>query len=245
MDVRAVENDHFRCDDGGPAPPVALSKRIKAGQELGASVLLPPPATRRNKQQHVPGERLAGWNAGRALTEPSVPPRTIDKSTSPAKLVSTLEHLGDLTSRNLEYSYRPDVPVSYGEETITETNLLELRRRHSDVVHLRTFSKHQESKIGADCVWYIVGDKRTLKMRVQAKRVQRNGVLKIRHAVGLSGLLRRRQKNLPWRVGNGLGAVRHSVPMCGNGAAPGTGTDCGRSFVSCSSGLFVLSGQRQ
>lgn len=121
------------------------------------------------------------------MTEPSVPPRTIDKSTSPAKLVSTLEHLGNVTSRNLEYSYRPDVPVSYGEETITETNLLELRRRHSDVVHLRTFSKHQEAKIGADWEWYIVGGKRTLKMRVQAKRVQRNGVLKIRHAVGLSG----------------------------------------------------------
>lgn len=55
----------------------------------------------------------------------------------------------------------------------------------------------------------------------------------------------RRQKNLPRRVGNGLGAVRHSVPLYGNGAAPGAGTGCSRVFVSCSSGLFVLSGQRQ
>lgn len=108
-------------------------------------------------------------------------------------LLRTLEHLGDVTSRNLEFSYRPDVPISYGEETITESNLLELRRRHSDVVHIRTFSKHEESKIGADWEWYIVGRKRTLKMRVQAKRVQRNGVLKIRHAVASSG---RQQREL-------------------------------------------------
>lgn len=114
-------------------------------------------------------------------------------NTTPAILVSTLEHLGDVTSRNLEYSYRPDVPVSYGEETITESNLLELRRCHSDVVHLRTFSKYQESKIGADWEWYIVGHKRTLRMRVQAKRVQRNGVLKIHHTVASSG---RQQREL-------------------------------------------------
>ena len=108
-------------------------------------------------------------------------------STSPIDLVHTLEHLGDVTSRNLEFSYRPDVPVNYGEETITESNLLELRRRHSDVVHLRTFSKHKEAKVGADWEWYIVGRKRTLRMRVQAKRVTCNDALRIRHAVGRSG----------------------------------------------------------
>ena len=79
----------------------------------------------------------------------------------------------------LEFSYRPDVPVSYGEETITESNLLELRRRHSDVVHLRTLTRHQESKLGGDWEWYIVGRKRTLKMRVQAKRVTCNDMLRI------------------------------------------------------------------
>lgn len=104
-----------------------------------------------------------------------------------------MEHLGDATSRNLEFSYRPDVPVSYGEETITESNLLELRRRHSDVVHLRTFSKHREAKVGADWEWYIVGRKRTLRMRVQAKRVTSNNVLRIRHAIGGTG---RQQREL-------------------------------------------------
>ena len=94
-------------------------------------------------------------------------------STSQVKLVSTMKHLGDVTSRNLEYSHRPGVPVSYGEETITESNLLELRRSHSDVIHIRTFSRHRESKIGSDWEWHIVGGRRTLKMRVQAKRVRR------------------------------------------------------------------------
>lgn len=102
-------------------------------------------------------------------------------------LVDTMRHLGDTTSRNLEFSYRRNVPVSYGEETITESNLLELRRRHSDVVRLRTFSKHQESKNGADWEWYIIGETRSLAMRVQAKRVQRNDVLRIRHTVGQTG----------------------------------------------------------
>ena len=114
-------------------------------------------------------------------------------STSQVKLVSTLVQLGDTTSRNLEFSYRPDVPVRYGEETITESNLLELRRRHWDVVHIRTFSRHCESKIGSDWEWYIVGRRRTLKMRVQAKRVQRNAVLKITHKVTRSG---RQQRDL-------------------------------------------------
>ena len=113
-------------------------------------------------------------------------------STSQVKLVCTMEHLGDATSRNLEFSYRPDVPISYGEETITEGNLLELRRRHSDVIYLRTFSKHDESKIGSDWEWYIVGRRRTLKIRVQAKRVQSNNVLKIPYTVARSGSQQRK-----------------------------------------------------
>lgn len=102
-------------------------------------------------------------------------------------LIKCMRQLGHATSCNLEFSYRTDVPISYGEETITESNLLELRRHHSDIVHLRTLSKHEEASIGADWEWYIVGRRRTLRMRVQAKRVQRTGVLKIRHVVGQSG----------------------------------------------------------
>ena len=39
-------------------------------------------------------------------------------------ITTTFLELGDATSRNLEFSHRDDVSVSYGEETITESNLL-------------------------------------------------------------------------------------------------------------------------
>ena len=99
-----------------------------------------------------------------------------------SNIVTTLREFGDATSRNLEFSHRPDVYVSYGEETITGTNLLEIRRRHSDRVHLETFSKKKEAHSGADWEWHIVGKNWTLKMRVQAKRTQyKKGRLRIKY----------------------------------------------------------------
>ena len=102
-------------------------------------------------------------------------------------LTLTFLELGDATSRNLEFSHCDDVWVSYGEETITETNLLEIRRRHPEHVRVRTFPKQVEATNGADWEWHIVGLRRTLSMRVQAKRLQRNGVLKVKHTVKSSG----------------------------------------------------------
>ena len=102
-------------------------------------------------------------------------------------LALTFLELGDATSRNLAFSHRDDVWVSYGEETITEANLLEIRRRHPGRVRVRTFPKPVEAKNGADWEWHIVGERRTLRMRVQAKRLQRNCVLKVRHKVKSSG----------------------------------------------------------
>ena len=102
-------------------------------------------------------------------------------------IAATFLELGDVTSRNLEFSHQDDVWVSYGEETITEANILEIRRRHPDVVRVRTFPKRIEAHTGADWEWYIIGRRRTLKMRVQAKRVQCNDVLKISHKVKSSG----------------------------------------------------------
>ncbi len=82
--------------------------------------------------------------------------------------------------------------MSYGEETITETNLLEIRRRHPAHVRVRTFPKQGEATNGADWEWHIVGSRRTLRMRLQAKRLQRNGVLKVRHTVKSSGTEQRK-----------------------------------------------------
>ena len=104
-----------------------------------------------------------------------------------SQVVTTLLELADGTSHNLEFSHRPGVFVSYGEETITETNLLEIRRRHPQRIRLEMFTKHQESLNGADWEWHLVGRRLTLKMRVQAKRLQRNDVLRIRHKVGSTG----------------------------------------------------------
>ncbi|PDT33217.1 hypothetical protein CO671_25755 [Rhizobium sp. M10] len=91
-------------------------------------------------------------------------------------LLHTLLELGHSTSQNLEFSQSPGVKISFGEETITESNLLEIRRRHPHKVTLLTFSKSQESKnTGADWEWHLIGKAYTLKMRVQAKRIHKAG----------------------------------------------------------------------
>ena len=92
-------------------------------------------------------------------------------------LLHTLLELGHNTSQNLEFAHN-DQATSYGEETITETNLLELRRRLPEQVKVRTFSKVKESHVtGADWEWHIIGSIWTLKLRVQAKRVRSSGAI--------------------------------------------------------------------
>ncbi len=61
---------------------------------------------------------------------------------------------GDATSRNLAFSHCDDVWVSYVEETITETNLLEIRRRHPERVRVRTFPKQVQATNGVDWKWH-------------------------------------------------------------------------------------------
>lgn len=102
-------------------------------------------------------------------------------------LLDSLLELAHATSQNLGFAHRDDVEVSYGEETITETNLLELRRRHPAIITLNTFGKKKESKNGADWEWHIIGRRRKFRMRVQAKRLQKDDKLKIPHKVKSSG----------------------------------------------------------
>ena len=102
-------------------------------------------------------------------------------------MTSTFLDLGDATSRNLEYSHSSNRQISYGEETITETNLLEIRRRHSDRILVHSFTKQAEARKGADWEWHIVGKRLTARMRVQAKRLQCNDVLSVQHKVKSSG----------------------------------------------------------
>jgi hypothetical protein len=102
-------------------------------------------------------------------------------------LLRSLLELAHATSQNLGFAHCPKVRVSYGEETITETNLLELRRRHPSIITLNTFAKKKEALIGADWEWHIIGRHRTFRMRVQAKRLQKNDKLKIPHKITSSG----------------------------------------------------------
>lgn len=98
-------------------------------------------------------------------------------------LLHSLLELAHATSQNLGFAHSPNVHVSYGEETITETNLLELRRRHPAIIKLNTFGKKKEAKNGADWEWHIIGRRRKFRMRVQAKRLQKDDKLKIPHEV--------------------------------------------------------------
>lgn len=102
-------------------------------------------------------------------------------------LLHSLLELAHATSQNLGFAHREDVHVSYGEETITETNLLELRRRHPAIITLNTFGKKKEARNGADWEWHIIGRRRKFRMRVQAKRLQKDDKLKIPHEVKSTG----------------------------------------------------------
>ena len=53
-------------------------------------------------------------------------------------LALTFLELGDTTARNLEFSHGDDVWVSYGEETITEANLLVIGQRYPE--HARVWN---------------------------------------------------------------------------------------------------------
>ena len=67
----------------------------------------------------------------------------------------TFLELGDATSRNLEFLHCDDVWGSYGEETTTETNLLEIWRViRSTSVSGPTFPKLVEATNGADWEWH-------------------------------------------------------------------------------------------
>ena len=82
-----------------------------------------------------------------------------------SSVLFTFLDLGDATSHNLGFSHLKEVLVSYDEETITENNLLEIRRRHPQIVEVRTLTRHEEAQAGADWEWRIVGRRYTLSMR--------------------------------------------------------------------------------
>jgi len=57
------------------------------------------------------------------------------------------------------------------EETFTDTNILDLKVRHGDEIHSRTYNKRQEGLNGADWQWWLTNQAMDswLGLRVQAK----------------------------------------------------------------------------
>lgn len=59
-----------------------------------------------------------------------------------------------------------------GEESITDRNLLELRREHPDDLHVHRYTRNKERQVGADWEWWIgTDDDGWLCVRIQAKRI--------------------------------------------------------------------------
>jgi hypothetical protein len=107
----------------------------------------------------------------------------LERDTLTQSMLLTFLELGDATSVNLQFAHTCHGGIFYGEETITESNLLEVRRRHHPLTELDAISKGRESRIGADWEWIVKGRRYTLLMRVQAKRTKKNGVLSVSHTV--------------------------------------------------------------
>jgi hypothetical protein len=59
--------------------------------------------------------------------------------------------------------------LHYGEEGLTDENLLCIRKKHSREVRTITFSKKRESHTGADWEWWFMGVSGFIGFRVQAK----------------------------------------------------------------------------
>ena len=94
------------------------------------------------------------------------------------EIKKTLQRLGDQTSRNLAKAYELYPTVRLGEEAITEHNLLAIATAHTKEVEMQSFGKKKEAENGADWEWVIIGDKTRSELRVQAKRVSKDGFVR-------------------------------------------------------------------
>lgn len=77
--------------------------------------------------------------------------------------------LGDETWHNIASAWQ--VGLLHSEETITETNLFYLQRRHPWNIRIRAFHRRREARTGADWEWWIGGRGSWFGMRVQAKKM--------------------------------------------------------------------------
>lgn len=81
----------------------------------------------------------------------------------------------------LEYEDGSRYGLEPGEESITDRNLLELRRRHPGL-HVHKYTHVKERKVGADWEWWIGSDAEGwICLRIQAKRIHSKHYAMLEH----------------------------------------------------------------
>ncbi len=86
----------------------------------------------------------------------------------PSTLCVTFERLSSAVWTDLGDAR--NYKLSFGEESVTDRLLLELKRQHSTEIEIVQFNRRQEARSGADWAWWFQG-KKWLGMRVQAKKL--------------------------------------------------------------------------
>jgi hypothetical protein len=82
------------------------------------------------------------------------------------------------------------IGLQLNEETITETLLFRLAKRHRHSgLRVRAFSKPEEKKSGSDWEWWFVQGGSGVGLRVQAKRIFPSGTFKSLKAVQTTQLI--------------------------------------------------------
>lgn len=82
-------------------------------------------------------------------------------------LCTTFKRLSEWTWEEIEIS--KSVSFQLKEETLTDQNLLQLKRRHAKEIHTHVFNKHEEGKNGADWEWWLTDGTTYYGFRIQAK----------------------------------------------------------------------------
>ncbi|GEM49780.1 DUF6615 family protein [Deinococcus cellulosilyticus] len=95
----------------------------------------------------------------------------------------TFERLARYAWQTLEEAHELDFAL--GEETLTETLLLQLKRMKNPAIQVVPYNKTEESLNGADWEWWIQDGSSYHRVAVQAKKISRNGRYKsFIHEVG-------------------------------------------------------------
>ncbi|WP_280504968.1 DUF6615 family protein [Nocardia farcinica] len=96
------------------------------------------------------------------------------------ELCKGMDRLARQTWKN--YELGSEVGLVPGEESTTDSVLLDLWRVSSDILHVNKFTRHQEQRNGADWEWWVGSDTDGwLRLRIQAKRIYEQNYERLDH----------------------------------------------------------------